>query len=149
MQNATPSNYPAGLTNANEISIWMKNVTEHYSNDSKIISDRLTVINDTLSQKVKSIDDEMHEHKNRLDGLSVSIANVSSHVSSIESEWPKFKQSNQQLNAFVGAVNNDVIKLKENVDGLNARLSMKGTNQAQDKSVCDGRMYSVFCCCNR
>lgn len=132
MQNATPSNYPAGLTN--ETTIWMKNMTEHYSNDLKNISDRLTAI-DTLSQKVKSIDDEMHDQKNKLDGLSVSIANVSSHVDSIESEWPKFKQANQKLDAFVGAVNNDVINLKANVDGLNARLAQQGTNSAQDKPV--------------
>lgn len=134
MQNTTPSIYPAGLTN--ETSIWMKNMTEHYSNDLKNISDRLTAINDTLSQKVTSIDDEMHDHKNKLDGLSVSIANVSSHVDSIESEWPKFKQANQKLDAFVGAVNNDVINLKANVDGLNARLAQQqGTNAAQDKPV--------------
>lgn len=139
MQNATPSSYPTGLSN--ETSVWMKNMTEHYSNDLKNISDRLTAINDTLSQKIKSIDDEMHDHKNKLDGLSVSITNVSSHVDSIESEWPKFKQANQKLDAFVGAVNNDVINLKANVDGLNARLTaaaqqQQGTNTAQDKPVC-------------
>lgn len=139
MQNATPSSYPAGLSN--ETSLWMKNMTDHYSSDLKNISDRLTAINDTLSQKVKSIDDEIHDHKNKLDGLSVSIANVSSHVDSIESEWPKFKQANQKLDAFVGAVNNDVINLKANFDGLNARLSaqqqqQQGTNAAQDKPVC-------------
>lgn len=140
MQNTTPSNYPAGVSN--ETSTWMKNMTEHYSNDLKSMSDRLSAINETLSQKVKGIDDEIHEHKNRLDGLSVSIANVSSHVDSIESEWPKFKQANQKLDAFVGAVNNDVITLKGQIDGLNARLAVQqGTNvkatnsQAQDKPV--------------
>lgn len=140
VQNATPSNYPAGLSN--ETSTWMRNMTEIYSNDLRNISDRLTAINETLSQKVKSIDDEIHDHKNKLDGLSVSIANVSSHVDSIETEWPKFKQANQKLDAFVGAVNNDVITLKGQIDGLNARLTVqqganvKATNsQAQDKPV--------------
>lgn len=133
IQNAPPTNSLAGLPN--ETSAWMKNMTEQYSNDLKNISDRLTAINDTLSQKVKSIDDEMLDHKNKLDALSVSIANVSSHVDSIESEWPKFKQSNQKLDAFVGAVNNDVITLKANVDGLSARLAQQGTNSAQDKPV--------------
>lgn len=139
IQNTTPSNYAAGLPN--ETSIWMKNLTEHYSNDLKNISDRLTAINDTLSQKVKSIDDEMHDHKIKLDGLSVSIANVSSHVDSIEGEWPKFKQANQKLDEFVGAVNNDVINLKASVDGLNARFAQHGT--AQDKPV--SRLLAMNC----
>lgn len=138
IQNTMPTNTLAGLPN--ETSAWMKNMTDQYSNDLKNISDRLTSINDTLSQKIKSIDDEMNDHKNKLDGLSVSIANVSSHVDSIESEWPKFKQANQKLDAFVGAINNDVINLKANFDGLNTRLTQQGANvkvtsSAQDKPV--------------
>lgn len=138
VRNSTQPNASAGLQN--ETSLWVKNLTERCSNELKNVSDRLVAVNDTLSQKVKSIDDEMHDHKTKLDGLSESFANVSSHVNSIESEWPKFKQNNQKYEALFGTVNNDVINLKTNVDMLKAKLTQqeannKLTSATQDKGV--------------
>lgn len=135
MKNVTQTNVGGGLSN--ETSVWVKNLTEHCSNDLKNVSDRLTVINDTLSQKVKSIDDEMHDHKTKLDGLNESFANVSSHVDSIEGEWPKFKQTNQQLEATVAKLNSDVISLKTNVDRNNAILAQQGANKQATSSAQD------------
>lgn len=134
IKNATQSNYTVGLQN--ETSSWVKNLSEHCSNDLKNISDRLTLINDTLSQKAKGIEDEMHDHKTKLDGLNESFANVSSHVDSIESEWPKFKQTNQKLEAFVGTATNDVISLKTNVDRINTTLrGLLAQQEANKKAI--------------
>lgn len=145
IRNATQPNISGGLQN--ETSLWVKNLTESCSNDLKNVSDRLTAVNDTLSQKVKSIDDEMHDHKTKLDGLEVSLSNVSSHVDSIESEWPKFKQNNQKYEAMFGTVNNDVINLKTNVDMLKAKLAQQEANKdtassTQEKMVSKNGLYS-------
>lgn len=145
IRNATQPNISSGLQN--ETSLWVKNLTESCSNDLKNVSDRLTAVNDTLSQKVKSIDDEMHDHKTKLDGLEVSLSNVSSHVDSIESEWPKFKQNNQKYEAMFGTVNNDVINLKTNVDMLKAKLAQQEANKdtassTQEKMVSKNALYS-------
>lgn len=145
IRNATQPNISGGLQN--ETSLWVKNLTESCSNDLKNVSDRLTAVNDTLSQKVKSIDDEMHDHKTKLDGLEVSLSNVSSHVDSIESEWPKFKQNNQKYEAMFGTVNNDVINLKTNVDMLKAKLAQQEANKdtassTQEKMVSKNALYS-------
>lgn len=145
IRNATQPNISGGLQN--ETSLWVKNLTESCSNDLKNVSDRLTAVNDTLSQKVKSIDDEMHDHKTKLDGLEVSLSNVSSHVDSIESEWPKFKQNNQKYEAMFGTVNNDVINLKTNVDMLKEKLAQQEANKdtassTQEKMVSKNALYS-------
>lgn len=134
VKNTTQPNYSADVQN--ETSLWVKNLTERCSNDLKNVSDRLTSVNDTLSQKVKSIDDEMHDHQTKLDALYESFANVSSHVNSIEKDWPQFKQNNQQLEAFFGTV----ISLKTNVDRLNEMVAQQvatkqATSTAQEKSV--------------
>lgn len=120
IRNSSHSNFTVGLQN--ETTSWMKNFTDHCSNGLKNVSDQLTAINDTFSQKIKSIDDEMHDHQTKLDGLNENFANVSSHVNSIESEWPKFKQSNQQLDSILSRLSNDVIIVKSNVSSLNATL---------------------------
>lgn len=138
IRNVTQPNISNGLQN--ETSMWVKNLTESCSNDLKNVSDRLIAVNDTLSQKVKNIDDEMHDHKTKLDGLSENFANVSSHLQSIESEWPKFKQNNQKLEDLFGTVNNDVINLKKNVEVLKTFLAQqeadkKTTDSTQDKAV--------------
>lgn len=123
----------------------MKNLTERCSNGLKNVSDQLAVLTDRYTQKIKSIDDEMHDHQTKLDGLNESFANVSSHVNSIESEWPKFKQSNQQLDATVTRVNNDVQSLKINVGNLNSTirdlLALHGVKKAQDVKNVSGRIF--------
>lgn len=141
INNSSHSNFTASLQN--ETSAWVKNLTERCSIGLKNVSDHLAALNDRYSQKVKSIDDEMHDHQTKLDSLNDSMTNVSSHVNSIESEWPKFKQSNQQIDATVTRVNNDVIGLKMNVNSLNATLrdllaqqgGKKTTGTAQDAHV--------------
>lgn len=148
INNSSHSNFTASLQN--ETSAWVKNLTEHCSNGLKNVSDQLAALIDRYTQKIKSIDDEMHDHQTKLDGLSENFANVSSHVNSIESEWPKFKLSNQQLDTTVTRVNSDVINLKLNVGNLNATLRdllaqqgvKKATATAQDSNVSDNvRVY--------
>lgn len=105
-------------TNQNETSAWMQNITNQCTNGLKNVSDQLVAINDTLSQKTKSLETELHDHQIRLDKLSESFANVSSHVTSIESEWPKFKQSNQNIALAIGQISTDITDLKSNVTNL-------------------------------
>lgn len=101
-------------------------VSEQCSTDLRNMSGRLDTINDILSQKIKALDDETHDHNVKLDSLSESYANVSSHVTSMESEWPIFKQSNQQLaglNAELLNVKNHTLYLDAVVKELQTKLT--------------------------
>lgn len=133
ISNSSHANSTPGLQN--ESSLWMKNLTNRCSSGLKKVSDQLKAMNDTFSQKIKSMDDEMHDHQTKLEGLNENFANVSSHVNSIESEWPKFKQTNQQLDVSVGQINSDVINLKSNVGSLNATLRDLLTQQGNAKAT--------------
>lgn len=116
----------------NESNIWMKNFTEKCSNDLKNVSNQLALINDTFSQKIKTMDDEMHDHQTKLDGLNESFANVSSHVTSIETEWPKFKQTNQKYDLTITAISNDIVSLKSNVNNITTAIRNIQTNQMNE-----------------
>lgn len=118
VSNASRLNFNAGIQN--ETSAWMQNLTNQCTNGLKNVSDQLTTINDTFSQKIKSLDAEMHDHHIKLDNLIESFANVSSHVTSIESEWPKFKQANQKYDTAIGKMANDITALKSSVVNLTA-----------------------------
>lgn len=114
--NSTQSNLNGNMQN--ETSAWMQNVTNQCTNGIKNVSDQLITINDTLSQKTSSLERELHDHQMRLDKLSESFANISSHVTSIEGEWPKFKQTNQNVELAIGKISNDIVELKSNVSNI-------------------------------
>lgn len=114
--NSTQSGVNQNYQNAT--TAWMQNITNQCTNGLKNVSDRLTAINDTLSQKTTGLETELQSHNGRLENLSESFANVSSHVTSIESEWPKFKQSNQNFEISIGKMSTDIIDLKANVTYL-------------------------------
>lgn len=137
--NASQSSFTAGVQN--ETAAWMKNLTEHCSLGVKNVSGQLALINETFSQKIKNLEDEEREHQTKLDGLYESFANVSSHVNSIESEWPKFKMSNQKIELATDKNTNDVGALKANVDNLTASVRDIQTNllvqQSESKKVID------------
>lgn len=133
IKNSSHSNFTASLQN--ETSAWVKNLTEHCSNGLKNVSDQLATLNVQYTQKMQTVDAEMHDHQTKLDGLNENFANISSHVTSIQSEWPKFKQSNQQLDATVTRVNNDVNSLKLNVVSLNTTLRDFLAQQGAKKST--------------
>lgn len=120
IKNSSQSNFTAGLQN--ETSSWVKNLTDNCSNDLKNVSGQLAALNEKYNEKIKIINDEMHDHQNKLDGLTTNFANVSSHVNSIESEWPKFLVANRQLDSLVTRVNSDVMILKSNVSSLDATV---------------------------
>ncbi|XP_055295391.1 uncharacterized protein LOC129565059 isoform X2 [Sitodiplosis mosellana] len=136
INNSSHSNFTASLQN--ETSAWVKNLTEHCSNGLKNVSDGLAALNVQYTQKMQTIDTEMHDHQTKLDGLNENFANVSSHVNSIESEWPKFKQSNQQLDATVSRVNTELNSLKLNVGNLNATLRDLLAQQGAKKATAQG-----------
>lgn len=87
---------------------------EQCSTGMRNISGQLATINNTVSQKIKALDDQVHDHNTRLDGLSESYANISSHVTSMESEWPNLKQMNQRLEAANARIETNVTALKNN-----------------------------------
>lgn len=93
----------------NQTAIFYQNLTDRCINN---VTAQLTVANDTILQRIKVLDDQLHEHNVKIDGLSESLANVSSHVTSIENEWPKFKSDNAQMDMDIAIVKNDTLLLK-------------------------------------
>lgn len=124
--NLTQLNLTTGTQN--ESSLWIKNFTDQCSTDLKNVSNQLAAINDTFSQKIKTMDDELHDHQTHLDGLKENLANVSSHVMSIEAEWPKFKQANQNYDMSIGLMSKDILSLKSNVLNLTTAIRNIQTN---------------------
>lgn len=109
-----------------------KTLNDQCSNGLRNISVQLATANDTFSQKIKVLDDQIREHNTKLDGLTESYANVSSHVTSVESEWPKFKQANQRLDNANAKFDNDISLLKNStlywssiVKDIQSNLAMK------------------------
>lgn len=119
--NASQSSFNANVHN--ETTAWMKNQTDRFLSDMKNVSDQLKSLNETFSPRINSIETEMHDHQTKLDGLTESFANVSSHVDSIESEWPKFKQSNQKYDSITGTMSKDIDALKTNILNLTAAVN--------------------------
>lgn len=108
---------------------------EQCSTGIRNISGQLATINDTMSQKIKALDDQVHDHTTKLDGLTESYANVSSHVTSMESEWPIFKQLNHQLEAANARIETDVTTLKNNTLYLQAIVREIQSNQHMFKQT--------------
>lgn len=108
---------------------------EQCSTGIRNISGQLATINNTVSQKIKALDDQVHDHTTKLDGLSESYANVSSHVTSMESEWPNFKQTNHQLEAANARMETDVTALKNNTLYLQSILTEIQSNQRSFKQT--------------
>ncbi|XP_031624412.1 uncharacterized protein LOC116341445 isoform X1 [Contarinia nasturtii] len=142
IKNASQSNFTSGLQN--ETLSWMKNLTDKCSNDLKNVSSQLAALNDRYSEKIKSINDEMHDHKNKLDSLTENFANVSSHVNSIESEWPKFMLANRQLDSLVTRVNSDVMILKSNLSSFDATLRDLLVQQQEAKKEHDSNVNNAM-----
>lgn len=129
--NSTQSSFAAGVQN--ESNIWMKNFTVQYSNGLKNISNQLASLNDTFNFKIKSIDDELHDHQTRLEGLNESFANMSSHVVTMEDEWPKLKQANKNYDMAIKILESSVLNLTSAVranelNQLNTNKKMSNLN---------------------
>lgn len=90
IQNGSGINVTDMLSNATIIRL-VHNLTDTYGEQLRILSDRLVKINDTLSQQVKGIDDDIREHKSKIDELTDNYANMISHVTSIENDLVKLK----------------------------------------------------------
>lgn len=97
----------------NQTTIFYKNLTEQCINN---VTGQLTFINDTILQRIKVLDEQLHEHNVKIDGLSESLANVSSHVTSIENEWPKYKLDNAKMAMDIAIIKNDTISLKSTLN---------------------------------
>lgn len=115
---------------------------EQCSTGIRNISGQLAAINNTVSQKIKALDDQVHDHNTRIDGLSESYANVSSHVTSMESEWPNFKQMNHQLEAANARIETDVTILKNNTLYLQSIVREIQTNQRLFKQTAHDDLVS-------
>lgn len=114
----------------NDSNNWMKNFTERYSNDLKNMSNQLIAINDTFSQKIKTMDNEMQDHQTKLDSLNESFANVSSHVSSIENGWPTLMEANQKHDKAITLMSSDIVNIKSSIRNIQATtLSQQMANK--------------------
>ena len=86
------------VNNGSEI---VRNMTELFKHDLKIVRNDLILANDTLSQRIKGLDDELRHHKTDLDNLKENMANITSHVTSIELE--KFEPNPPKPNPTTAA----------------------------------------------
>lgn len=109
----------AGNAN-NQTSAFYEALTNQCTMGIRNITAQLTTANYTFNQRIKALDDQIHEHNLKLDGLSENYANVSSHVTSIESEWPKFKSENVHLTSEIAFLKNDTLFLKAELSRLHS-----------------------------
>lgn len=79
-------------------------ITDTYSEQLNSLSGRMHVIEDTVSQQYKGIDNDIREHKSKLDDLTDKYANISSHVTSIENDLVNLKAIWIQQPNTVGVV---------------------------------------------
>lgn len=113
MANTSASNSNGAVNN--QTAVLYRTITDQCIGN---VTAQLTVANDTFTQRIKLLDDQLHEHNVKIDNLTDSFANVSSHVTSIESEWPKFKSENLQLANDIAFVKNDTLLLKAALNDL-------------------------------
>ncbi|XP_059619867.1 major antigen [Phlebotomus argentipes] len=110
----------------------LANFTAEYSDKLVRINDTLNAINNVLSQKIKSIEEDETNSKKKIDRLSDSVSNTSSHVSSIEEDWSKYKQDVKELETTRVATETRLSKLENVTDNLMRSLeSLRGEARTQ------------------
>lgn len=124
----------AGNAN-NQTSAFYQALSNQCTMGIRNVTAQLTTANYTFNQRIKALDDQIHEHNLKLDGLSESYANVSSHVTSIESEWPKFKSENAQLNNEIAFLKNDTLLLKTELSRLHSSNTRASSSSDPIKKV--------------
>uniref|UniRef100_A0A1L8DK03 Putative serine/threonine-protein kinase n=1 Tax=Nyssomyia neivai TaxID=330878 RepID=A0A1L8DK03_9DIPT len=112
----------------------LTNFTGNFSQQLSKINDTLNAINNVLSQKTQSIEEDEMEQKKRIDRLYDSVSNTSSHVSSIEEDWSQYKQNVKGLESARVATEARLSKLENDTDNLIRTLEkIRGENQVQSE----------------
>ncbi|GAB0093631.1 hypothetical protein DMENIID0001_087990 [Sergentomyia squamirostris] len=112
----------------------MANFTAMYAEKLAKINDTLNAINNVLSQKTKSIEEDEQSQKKSIDRLYDSVSNTSSHVSSIEEDWSKYKQNMKSLEGARVATETRLSNLENATDNLMRNLDkLRGESQMQNE----------------
>lgn len=69
------------------------NLTHTYDDQLHSLSTQLVNVNDTLSQRTNHLNDDVLEHKTKLDTLIENYANMTSHVISVENDLIELKKT--------------------------------------------------------
>uniref|UniRef100_A0A6B2ECF9 Uncharacterized protein n=1 Tax=Phlebotomus kandelakii TaxID=1109342 RepID=A0A6B2ECF9_9DIPT len=110
------------------------NFTAAYTDKLAQINDTLNAINNVLSQKTKSIEEDETNSKKIIDRLSDSVTNTSSHVSSIEEDWSKYKQNVKGLETARVATDTRLSNLENVTDNLMRSVEkLRGETQMQNE----------------
>ncbi|XP_055698172.1 uncharacterized protein LOC129798820 [Phlebotomus papatasi] len=110
------------------------NITAMFTDKIAKMNDSLNAINNVLSQKTKSIEEDEMNQKKHIDRLYDSVSNTSSHVSSIEEDWSKFKQDVKDLEAAKETTDTRLGNLENSRDNLMRTIEkMRGESQTQNE----------------
>lgn len=110
------------------------NITAMFTDKIAKMNDSLNAINNVLSQKTKSIEEDEMNQKKHIDRLYDSVSNTSSHVSSIEEDWSKFKQDVKDLGAAKESTDARLSNLENARDNLMRTIEkMRGESQTQNE----------------
>lgn len=139
--NSTTSNMNNELNNKS-LDIY-RSMQEQCLSGIRNVSGQLATINDTMSQKMKVLDDEVRDHTTKVDALTENYANVSSHVSTMESEWPNVKQISHQLETSTARIESDVTALKNSTLYLQSIVRELQSNQYSMKQPPHDTLVSI------
>ncbi|XP_053684311.1 uncharacterized protein LOC128734256 [Sabethes cyaneus] len=92
------------------------NIREQLSNQISNLAQNVTEELETLKHKNIWLDNDLKNHKTRIDQLLENSANISSHVKSVENIWVEMKTNLKNLES-AGKEVNDQIQLLQNVTG--------------------------------
>ncbi|XP_055678342.1 major antigen [Lutzomyia longipalpis] len=108
--------------------------TGNFTQQLAQINDTLNAMNNVLSQKTKSIEEDEMNQKKHIDRLYDSVSNTSSHVSSIEEDWSQYKQNVKSLESARVATDARLAKLENDTDNLMRSLEkLRGETQMQNE----------------
>ncbi|KAJ6647115.1 hypothetical protein Bhyg_02335 [Pseudolycoriella hygida] len=107
-----------GLSNSVNTTNMLNNISQFFTYEIKNLSLQLSTVNNTLSQKAKGLEEDFRSQKPKLDALIENFANMSSHVTSIENDWTKYKQTALDFEENSMKINAEIIFLKNNTERI-------------------------------
>lgn len=67
------------------------NLTDSFRAQLQNITAKLFTLNDTLSQRVHGLDDDLRQHQSKLDTLMENVTSLSTHVVSMQNDWTTYR----------------------------------------------------------
>lgn len=115
---STSINNTLSSTNSNVTAGTIEILKTSFSEQFSKLASNLSTINDTLSQRTKSLEDDFTGHKQKLDILAENFANTTSHVTSMENDWTLYKQKFIGFEEISKNITADLIDVKNNSDRI-------------------------------